>query len=157
MSYEFIKMSQTQAEDIAYHWHYDGEYSFYDFEADPEDLAEFLDPKGRGHAYYVVKKENQIIGFFSFNEDKDHSVDIGLGIKPEWTGRGYGFNFLKAGLKYAVSKFNPQKMTLSVATFNQRAIKVYEKAGFKPVEIFMQDTNGSRFEFLKMEYECKHK
>lgn len=37
-------MTQTQAEDIASNWHYNDEYSFYDMDADEEDLVEFLDP-----------------------------------------------------------------------------------------------------------------
>lgn len=39
--------------------------------------------------------------------------------------------------------------------FNQRAVKVYQKMGFKEVELFMQETNGSHFEFLIMVYECE--
>lgn len=36
-----------------------------------------------------------------------------------------------------------------MATFNQRAIKVYRKVGFKDIDSFMQDTNGNIYEFLK--------
>lgn len=75
-------------------------------------------------------------------------------MKPELTGRDLGLDFFKAGLRFAISKYNPNEITLSVATFNDRAINVYKKAGFESVETFMQDTNGSRFEFLKMKYEC---
>ena len=153
MDYDFNKMSQEQAENIASNWHYEGKCSFYDITADKEDLAEFLNPQERGDKYYIVKKSNEEIGFFYF-EDKDDSVDIGLGMKPELTGRGMGLDFFKAGLGYAISKYNPKEITLSVATFNERAVKVYKKAGFESVKTFMQDTNGSRFEFLKMKYEC---
>ncbi|MFD1850844.1 GNAT family N-acetyltransferase [Oceanobacillus bengalensis] len=153
MEYSFNKMSQEQAEDIASNWHYEGKYSFYNFSADEDDLAELLNPQERGDKYYIVKKGNEEIGFFYFaNEGK--SVDIGLGMKPELTGRGMGLDFLKAGLSYAISNYNSKEITLSVATFNERAIKVYKKAGFESVKTFMQDTNGSRFEFLRMKYEC---
>lgn len=152
MGYTFNKMSLEQAENIASNWHYDGKYSFYDFAADEEDLAELLNPRERGDKYYIVEKGNEEIGFFCFENEGD-SVDIGLGMKPELTGRGMGLEFLKAGLNYAISKYNPKAITLSVATFNERAIKVYKKAGFESVMTFMQDTNGSRFEFLKMKYE----
>lgn len=30
MAYKFSVLTQEQAEDIAFNWHYDGEYSFYD-------------------------------------------------------------------------------------------------------------------------------
>ena len=39
MTYEFNILTQEQAENIAYNLHYDGEYSFYNMEADEEDLA----------------------------------------------------------------------------------------------------------------------
>ncbi|ASK64098.1 GNAT family N-acetyltransferase [Virgibacillus phasianinus] len=153
MDYIFNKMSQEQAENIASNWQYEGEYSFYDFAADEEDLAELLSPEERGDSYYIVKEGNDEIGFFYF-EHGDVSVEIGLGMKPELTGKGMGLNFLEAGMNYAMTQYNPKEITLSVATFNERAIKVYKKAGFESVETYMQDTNGSRFEFLKMKYEC---
>jgi len=153
MEYKFEIMTQEQAEEIAFTWHYDAEYSFYDMEADKEDLAEFLDTQKRGDSYFVVTKDSDIIGFFSFNMVAIDTIDIGLGMRPNLTGKGNGLGFIKAGLEYAESKYTPQKITLSVATFNQRAIKIYSKFGFEEVDTFMQDTNGSSFEFLKMIYQ----
>ncbi|NDI37255.1 GNAT family N-acetyltransferase [Chengkuizengella sediminis] len=150
----FKKMTQKQAEEIAFSWHYEGKYSFYNMEADKEDLEEFLDPKKRGDSYFVVIQENEIIGFFCFNKLDDNTIDIGLGMKPELTGRGKGYEFLKEGIQYVNSKYKPEKITLSVATFNQRAVNVYKKIGFEEIKTFIQDTNGSNFEFVKMKYVC---
>ena len=152
VEYNFNKLSQEQAENIASNWYYEGEYAFYDFAADEEDLAELLNPQERGDKYYIVKKANEEIGFFYFENEGD-SVEIGLGMKPELTGKGMGLDFVKAGLSYAILNYNPKEITLSVATFNERGIRVYKRAGFESVKTFMQDTNGSRFEFLKMRYE----
>ncbi|MGE7624600.1 GNAT family N-acetyltransferase [Viridibacillus sp. NPDC096237] len=154
MGYKFEIMTQEQAEEIAFNWHYDAEYSFYDMEADKEDLVEFLDPNKRGDSNFVVTKDNDIIGFFSFNQVDINTIDIGLGMRPNLTGNGNGLEFLKAGIEFAESKYLPQKIMLSVATFNQRAIKVYRKIGFEEVDTFMQDTNEDSFEFLKMTYLC---
>ncbi len=151
MNYQFKKMSQKQAENIAFSWHYEGDYSFYDIAADKEDLAEFLDREERGDNYFIVEKNNDEIGFFCFENEND-TVDIGLGMKPGFTGKGNGLAFVEAGLSFAISEYNPEKITLSVAIFNKRAIKVYMEAGFEPNETFMQKTNGGRFEFLKMTY-----
>ncbi|ENQ3077813.1 GNAT family N-acetyltransferase [Bacillus cereus] len=152
MNYTFEVMTQEQAEEIAYNWHYGDKYSFYDMEADQEDLAEFLDPKERGETTFTVCKNNEIVGFFSFNKIDIHTVDIGLGMEPNLTGKGLGLAFMKAGLEFCVKKYRPKYVTLSVATFNKRAIKVYEKVGFEAVGTFVQETNGSCFEFLKMMY-----
>ncbi|WP_242217475.1 GNAT family N-acetyltransferase [Bacillus cereus group sp. BfR-BA-01380] len=152
MNYIFEVMTQEQAEEIAYNWHYRDNYSFYDMEADQEDLAEFLDPKERGETTFTVCENNEIVGFFSFNKIDIHTVDIGLGMEPNLTGKGLGLTFIKAGLEFCVKKYQPKYITLSVATFNERAIKVYKKAGFGAVGTFVQETNGSCFEFLRMIY-----
>lgn len=35
-------------------WRYPGEYSFYDADADRDDLAELLDPAGWGQQYFAA-------------------------------------------------------------------------------------------------------
>lgn len=154
MMYKFEKMTQEQAEEIAHNWHYDGEYAFYDMEADEEDLAEFLDRKARGNSMFAVMIDDELIGFFSVSQASANVYDIGLGMRPDLTGNGRGTEFLHASMKFVQSRFTVDKITLSVATFNQRAIKVYRKVGFKDVDTFMQDINGSTYEFLRMVYEC---
>lgn len=154
MAYIFTIMTQEQADNIAFNWHYDGEYSFYDMEADQEDLDEFLNPEKRGESTFAVTKEHELVAFLSVNKVSDGTFEIGLGMKPGLTGKGNGKEFVKKAIAFIKSDFEAEKITLSVATFNQRAIKLYRKVGFKDVETFMQDTNGSTFEFLKMEYDC---
>jgi ribosomal-protein-alanine N-acetyltransferase len=65
MAVVISELTQLQAEDIAYHWHYTSEYSFYDMDADEEDLIEFLDPAGRGDHTYAVSQEDELIGYFT--------------------------------------------------------------------------------------------
>ena len=156
MIYTFKTMTQEQAENIAFTWHYEGKYSFYDMEADEEDLAEFLDSKKRGNSTYAVLKGTELIGFLSVNKDTDKSCEIGLGMRPDITGKGKGQEFLHNALDFIQSELRPEKICLSVAAFNQRAINVYRKVGFIDKETYMQDTNGSMNEFLKMEYECNN-
>ena len=67
MEYTYTVMTQEEAEEIAYNWHYEGKYSFYDIEADEEDLAEF----------YKIRVEESYI----FCEGKWHSLVILLFVK----------------------------------------------------------------------------
>lgn len=154
MTYTVGVMTQEHAENIAFNWHYDGEYSFYDMEADKDDLAEFVDPDKRGDSMFAVTKGNELIGFFSVNKVDNNTFDIGLGMRPDLTGSGNGLEFLKVGIDFVQSKYTPDKITLAVATFNKRAIKVYRKIGFKDINTCMQHTNGSSYEFLRMTLEC---
>ncbi len=147
-------MTQREAEHIAYNWKYDGIYSFYDITADKEDLELFLDPIKRGNSVFSVRSEGELVAFFSAQSINYYIVDIGLGMKPNLTGKGIGREFVKAGLAFVRANYNPKKITLSVAVFNQRAINVYRKVGFEEAGRFMQDTNGSTYEFLKMVYVC---
>jgi [ribosomal protein S18]-alanine N-acetyltransferase len=148
--YTFTKMTDEIAEEIAYTWKYAGDYSFYDMTADEEDLQEFMESDRAD--YCIVKKADDIIGYFYFEETGEDELEIALGMKPNLTGRGMGLEFVKEGVRFALRHYPDRVPVLSVATFNERAIKVYEKAGFIPVKTFMQDTNGSTYEFLKMKY-----
>ncbi|QDP42147.1 GNAT family N-acetyltransferase [Radiobacillus deserti] len=154
MNCTFNVITQKQAEDIA-NWHYDENYSFYDMEADPEDLEEFLDPLQRGESVFAVTIENELMGFLTIQQFTEKNIiDIGLGMRPDFTGKGMGKEFLKKCVEFILKNYGPERITLSVATFNQRAIKVYKRFGFRDQEIFIQHTNGGEYEFLRMEYEC---
>jgi len=142
-------MQQSDAECIA-HWHYEGPYAFYDMASDEDDLAELLDPQRRENAYYAaVDAGGNLVGFYCFSCDGS-TVELGLGLRPDLTGHGLGLSFLEAGLAFARQRFSPKTFRLSVAAFNQRAIKVYLKAGFKPIRRYEQRTNGGVFDFLEM-------
>lgn len=146
-------MRATDAVQIA-QWHYDGEYAFYDMENDPDDLAELMDPQNWGSIYYAaVDAEDSLVGFFCFTQEGP-TVELGLGMRPDLTGRGLGLGFLKAGLSFARQHFAVRTFRLSVATFNQRAIKLYAKAGFTPTRTYQQHTNGGVHEFLEMTMEA---
>lgn len=153
VDYQFERMTQNQAEIIA-DWHYEGLYAFYDMRADEEDLEELLSSEKRADSYYTVKLFDEIIGFFCFDQLSDQIIDMGLGMKPELTGKGKGYGFLKAGIEFIRSTYVPKKIALSVALFNQRAIKVYKKAGFQEENEFLQRTNGGRYVFINMSYIC---
>lgn len=147
--YLFHQMDDTDAEKIA-GWRNDPPYDFYDWDADPEDLAELRDPGRRRDIYFSVRdEEDGLVGFFQF-EEEDGVVNVGLGLRPDLTGRGLGLGFVLAGLEFAGERFAPGRFALAVATFNRRAIRIYERAGFRRDEVFMHETNGGRHEFLRM-------
>lgn len=149
MPFQFKPMTEEDAQAIV-NWHYEGIYAFYDMEQDAADMEEFLDARNWPDSYYAVVDEvGEVVGFFVF-EPEGQEVVLGLGLRPDCTGQGWGQAFVEAGLGFARVKYHPARFRLHVAAFNSRAIWVYEKAGFKPDGTYMNRTNGGEYEFLQM-------
>jgi ribosomal-protein-alanine N-acetyltransferase len=140
-------------------WRYGGPYSIYD--GDPTSVDALLEPRLSYHSVY--DESGGLVGYFCFGEDArvaagrrlgvyevESAIDIGLGMRPDLTGQGLGEAFLLAGLRFARETYAPQAFRLTVATFNRRAIRVYERAGFEPVETFGAPTRGTEREWLLM-------
>ncbi len=142
-------MAQHEAEAIST-WEYEAPYDFYNAPADEHDLAELLDPAQRVGQYFSVHTTEELVGFVQLRSDGD-AVVVGLGLRPDLTGRGLGLSFVEEGLTFAREQFAPARFRLSVATFNERAIKVYERVGFVVTRTFMHETNGGVFPFVEME------
>jgi ribosomal-protein-alanine N-acetyltransferase len=160
--YVFEPMSDEQARAVAA-WRYEAPYDFYDMANDPAGLEELLGPPERREGYCAVLSDGELVGFFcygpegqlpTFDYPDDGSVDVGLGLKPDLTGKGLGLEFVRAGLRFGRHRFSPVGFRLSVATFNERAIQIYERAGFRRVEVFMHHEDGADYPFLLMTREA---
>jgi [ribosomal protein S18]-alanine N-acetyltransferase len=131
-------------------WRYPGPYAFYNADADPADLAELLDPSGWGRRYFAADDAaGELAGHFVFKLGEG-VAEIGLGLRPDLTGRGLGRSFVEAGVDYAASVLGARECALAVAAFNRRAITVYERAGFREVRRYPHATNGGVHEFVWM-------
>ncbi|KAB2328484.1 GNAT family N-acetyltransferase [Cytobacillus depressus] len=137
------KMSEDRAVQIL-NWKYKVPYDFYN----NESIKELLE-----NSYSVVIDENdQLIGFFcvghsaqvpsgiQYGAYTEKCIDIGLGMKPELTGQGLGFAFFSFILKHVQNVYKLVPLRLTVAKFNERAIRLYEKMGF---EKKMEFSNGA--------------
>ncbi len=57
-------------------------------------------------------------------------VGIGIGDRADW-GKGYGTDAMRLALRYAFAELNLERVGLDAFAHNTRAIRSYEKAGFK--------------------------
>ncbi|MEI5992058.1 hypothetical protein A5881_003614 [Enterococcus termitis] len=148
----FEKMSQSEALEIANNWKYPYPYNFYDMTEDLEDYEELISVTQRGNNFFSIKEKNILIGFFSIYPFKNNNkeIEFGIGLRPDLTGKGNGKYYTEAALDYIERTFKPRKIWLSVADFNERAIKVYEKIGFKEEYTKRQKSNGSEYNFVVM-------
>lgn len=135
-------------------WRYQPPFSLYDLE--PGDEAMLLDPELRYHA--VLGRSGGLAGFACFGDDAqviggsyaDGALDIGFGMAPELTGHGHGEAFVQAICSYAWRSLNAGCLRLSVATFNQRAVTVYRRLGFRSEHCFVGTTRHGALSFVIM-------
>ena len=77
--------------------------------------------------------DDRLIGFVDldgFNRAHgDSFVGIGIGDRAYW-GRGYGTDTMRVLLRYAFTELNLFRVSLDVFSYNLRAVRSYEKAGF---------------------------
>ncbi len=60
----------------------------------------------------------------------DTFIGIGLGEREFW-GKGYGTDAMRVILRYAFNELNLHRVSLNVFEYNRRALRSYEKVGFK--------------------------
>ncbi len=142
-------------------WRYDVPYAVYNRDDDSDDFSEELD---QSSPYYSVRDEyNELVGFFNFGTSAliwesekpalfsdNKTIPIGLGLRPDLTGKGLGLSFVKAGLAFAKEQFAADQFRLFVYTFNQRAIRVYERAGFSRERVLTLRNVHGEGEWLEM-------
>ena len=84
--------------------------------------------------YFVVMKNSKIIGCIGFNGNTTrkmkHYGTIGISVLKEYWGRGIATALLEKLISWAKEK-GIKKINLDVFENNERAIKLYEKFGFK--------------------------
>ena len=115
-------------------WRYPPPYDFYDGDVDPP-----LNPE---RFFGAFDEDGGLVGFYYF-EEKPPDLDYGLGLRPDLVGRRLGLEFFRAGLDFARGRYRPRRVYLHVAEFNERARKVYERAGF--VEVSRHVRSFERF------------
>ena len=127
-------------------WSYEPPYDFYDGRHEP-----VLNPERH---FAALDGDGSIVGFFYF-EIRGDVLEYGLGIRPDLTGRGLGLEFVRAGLEFGRERFRPGRIVLAVAAFNERAIAVYERAGFAETGRHMRTfAEFGDVEFVDMEERC---
>ena len=71
------------------------------------------------------------IGLMDINH-ADGNAQLGLSIyqQDDW-GQGYGREMIVLALRYAFNELNLHRVWLTTSAFNERALKLYEKLGFR--------------------------
>ncbi len=124
------KFTLEDAKDIC-NWKYDGFYSIYN-EPSWEEMVntgrKLCLKEVRDNEYVkVLDDNNNYIGYGRIREILGCYL-IGVAMKPEYTGKGLGSEFVNTIIKDLHGR-----LVIEVREENKRAIKCYEKVGFKVI------------------------
>jgi putative acetyltransferase len=102
-------------------------------------FQELLDRK----VLYVFEVEEVPVGMCKLVPEEHRSAHVlyvgGIGIHPSFAGNGYGVQLMEA-IKLFADAEGYKRLELSVAAINEKAMYVYEKAGFQKEGILRKYT-----------------
>ncbi|MFP7169940.1 GNAT family protein [Terribacillus sp. 7520-G] len=148
MGYEIKSLTADDAYTIL-HWRYAPPYDLYNLTYTEGAVMMLMVGD-----YYGVYENGSLLGYFCFGEDArvpggDYSdpsyLDIGIGMAPEMTGQGRGGKFFAEIQRWIEANTQKNRFRLTVALFNERAIRLYEKSGFRETGRFARETDGLVF------------
>ena len=157
MNLEFTPITRDQAIECA-GWQYESPYDLYNIlEGDrPIEIEGML---GRSSKTFAVFSKGEFIGVRSFGDDgkveggayDEAYQDTGGALRPDMTAKGLGEGVLRAGLQFGIHRFNFSRFRVTVAAFNQRALKVCRRVGFIERERFSRSSDRREFVILTLE------
>jgi RimJ/RimL family protein N-acetyltransferase len=151
-------------------WRYPAPYDTYNIGDEAAALSEVLD--SRSPWFVAFDGMSAPMGYCCFGTAAevgwegeprlwtldDSTLSVGLGLRPDLTGRHLGLPFFEEVLTFAIERFSPTTFRLFVLPFNQRAIRVYERAGFRHVgTLDAPDIGSAAHHFLEMRREAVQK
>jgi len=92
------------------------------------------DTSGRNEPFAIETLERQHIGVCGLHDIHARYRHAELGIfigEKEYWGRGYGSEAVRLLLEFAFGQLNLHRVYLHVFASNERAVRAYEKCGFK--------------------------
>lgn len=145
---KLVRLSAMDAEEISKafaRWHRDSEFKrlldsgaprLHSQKASQKWLEKELEEVGVNQHWFSIRTlaDDKLLGDIDlFVHDwsaRDAFVGLGIGEREFW-GRGYGTDVMNVMLRYAFTEVNLRRVTLTVFEYNPRAIRSYEKAGFR--------------------------
>ena len=142
------ELTEHQAKQIC-GWQYFGEYDVYNLPPWNEMVNTnwgLADEYKRKNEFKSVSLNGVFIGFFRL-QCRENKLYLGLGLAPEYCGKGYGSELIKIVKNHARNYFPKNNLYLDVRKFNIRAIKSYLKSGFRIEGEYVK--NGVKFVVMK--------
>lgn len=139
-------------------WHQDIEYlRLLDakpaFPKNESQMADWIREGQRGKDTFLfairLQSTDELIGFVELGEilwtHRNSWLSIGIG-EREVRGKGYGYDAMTLALEFAFRELNLHRIQLTVFSYNEAAIALYEKLGFQREGVYREflERDGQR-------------
>ncbi|MDI9494817.1 MAG: GNAT family protein [Bacillota bacterium] len=138
-----ISLTEIKKEDMEYiyKWFSDSEFlKYYDYypphpltKTEVDKMFDYYEKSSKSKVF-AVRKDKRIIGVAGFDdiikENQVATLFIGLGNENE-RGKGHGKEAMRILLEFGFNDLNFHRIQLNVLEFNDKAIALYERCGFR--------------------------
>ena len=111
---------------------------------DPAPEGWPLEPDPDLHRFTILL-DGEVVGYMQFSEEREEAfrhADVDIFLGPDHQGRGLGGEAMRAMLRHLIEERGHHRVTLSTAPGNSRAIRSYEKVGFRRVGVMRKASLG---------------
>jgi aminoglycoside 6'-N-acetyltransferase len=115
---------------------------WWDFEIE-EVAASFGDPDAHP---LVIEHAGAVIGYIQYSEEESlqyHFAGIDIALHDDWSGRGLGSDAVRTLACYLIDERGHHRLTIDPALSNARAIRCYERVGFRRVGVLRDYERGA--------------
>jgi [ribosomal protein S18]-alanine N-acetyltransferase len=153
VAFRIEPLTESDAREI-FGWRYPPPYDFYDLgDADHEAVLRNLFNPNSPH-FAISTNEDGFLGFCVAGSEAqvpggnygEPALDIGIGLRPNVTGRGLGKQVLTEFLNFALAAYQPDRFRATIAAFNLRSQRTFRGLGFVEASRFV--ANGSEWVIL---------
>lgn len=135
-------------------WRYDGAYAMYNLPSYEDMKAQkigFMDPKSQQN-YFAFIDGDKLVGFVNILEEPTE-VFLGVGANPALCNQHYGREMLALACDISKHRYPDKPLYLEVRTWNTRAVRCYQRAGFhidgQPYELTTGIGEGIFYRMIK--------
>jgi len=142
---DLVRLREYHKEDLPLAWKYVNDWEVrkflnpgislpWKFEEEEKWYEELSSKNEKNYSFAIERKsDNQYIGGCGINDlDWKNSVaTVGIFLGKAFLSHGYGTDAMRILVNFIFSEMNIHKILLRVFAFNERAIKSYQKVGFK--------------------------
>lgn len=107
----------------------------------------------------AIVVDDEVAGYVQFWEERDpdaRHADVDIFLGPQHHGRGLGTDAMRTVIRYLIHQRGHHRVTLGTSVDNARAIRCYEKVGFRRVGVMRKVTrshlSGEWEDEILMEY-----